>query len=435
MKKLLLILISLLVIVGVGVATMFALNICPPKGPWPMPPWCKATFVINQYEVQTNASSLSQIKVVNMYDTWGRNYNMGMVETTQANLNSSFDRVKSLGAQEVFVHDFDRAVYEGEFNYKSTNYKFEDEIFANDMRDRGISKEEIKNLVDSAHERGMKLAIKRNLSFVNIGNFILSGIKGNISKDVQSNYEEFNSGHTEEWIRDFFAKWQARLVEKGKMYQEAGVDIMSVSMQFQNPTFAGHEELANSLWKNLIVELRKNFKGQIMVDLDVYGLTDGNNGKENWQKYDYYKDADIIEVRVYKILEKYQNIASDEVDVQKEMENMVQDLDLKAKEKGVKISIFFAPSSYVSGLLKGPVEFLDILNPDIKNLITNNNEQVNAFNIFFEAVKDKKNIERVNAGNFAWDDAMDPEVKPRISISASFRNKPAEQVIKAWFNK
>lgn len=432
MKKGIFIVAGVVVFLIVIVAIMFIFSICPPKGPWPTPPWCGKDFTKYTYEVNTNPSSISQIKAVNMYDTWGRNYNMGMVETTQANIEASFERVKKLGAQEIYVHDFDRAIYDGKTDYKSTNYTFTDEIFWNDFRDQSISKDELKKLVDSAHSRGMKIGIKRNIAFVNIGNFILSGIKGNISSDVQKDYEEFNSGHSEEWIRDFFKKWQDRLVEKGKMYQEVGVDSMSISPQFQNPTFAGYEELTNQLWKDLIVELRNNFKGKVIVDLDIYGFVDGKNGNEDWKKYDYYKNADVIEVRVYKILEKYQSSSEN---AKNDIAKMIGDLDMKAKESGIKISVFFAPSSYKNGLYKGPVEFLDIRNQNIKNLEKDYEEQVKGFESFFNSVRDKSNIERINVGNFAWDDALDPEVRPKVSISAGFRNKPAENIIEAWFLK
>ena len=183
------------------------------------------------------------------------------------------------------------------------------------------------------------------------------------------------------------------------------------------------------------MEIRKEFSGQIAVDFNVYGFNDGNNAQENWRKYDFYKNAEIVEVKVYKILEKYQNLYSGEDRMQKAITKMVDDFDARAKELGIKISIFFAPSSYVGGVFAGPVEYLDVKNPEIIALQADYEEQLRVFQYFFEAVKDKENIVRLNVGNFAWDDALDPEVKPKISVSASFRNKPAENAVEMWFNK
>ncbi|MFA6428107.1 MAG: hypothetical protein WCW02_00990 [Candidatus Buchananbacteria bacterium] len=436
MKKLLLGLLSLIFLIVVIVAVMLVFKLCPPAGPWPTPPWCRGDFVVDQYQVKVSPTKLSPIKAVNMYDTWGRNYNQSMFETTQANIDRSFDRVKALGAQEVYVHDFDRAIYDDKYDPLSINYKLVDETFWNDFRDQSISQAELVKLVQSAHQRGLKLGIKRNLAFVNIGKYLWSGLSGKISSEVQKDYEAFNSSHSEAWIKDFFQKWQERLVAKGKMYQAAGVDSMTISPMFQDPTFAGQEDLANGLWKNLITELRKSFTGQIMVDLNVYGFIDGNNGAENWQKYDYYKQADIVEVRIYKILEKYQTkFGFDQSKMQTEISAMVAELDAKARAAGIRLSVFYAPSSYQNSIFAGPVEYLDVKNPAIKNLIKDYDEQARAFDYFFVAVNGKQNIVRLNAGNFAWDDALDPAVMARVSISASFRNKPAEQVVKAWFSK
>lgn len=434
MKKFLRVLFIFLTLVVLIVGAMFYWNICPPHGPWPTPPWCRSNFVIYNYDLEVAVEPLSQIKAVNMNDTWGRNYNMSMVETTQGNIDTSFDRLKAFGANEVYVHDFDRAIYVGETNYESTDYKLADETFWNDMRDESINEAELKKLVDVAHSRGMKLGIKRNLAFVNIGKFILSGLKGNISADVSSDYAKFNKSHSEEWIRDYFQKWQIRLIEKGRIYEKAGVDIMNISPTFQEPTFAGHEELANNLWKELIAELRKNFNGEIAVDFNIYGFNDGNNGTENWLKYDYYKSADIVEIKVYKVLEKYQlKNEQNNLSMQQEIESMIVDFDRKAGELGIKVSIFFAPSSYKYGIFLGPVEYLDVKNPAIFNLEKDYDAQANAFKYFFMAVKNTKNISRINVGNFAWDDAMDPEVRAKVSVSAGFRNKPAETVVKEWY--
>lgn len=435
MKKIILVIAGIIFLIILSVGAMFVFNICPPQGPWPTPPWCSAGFIKYEYEVNVVPSYLPQVRAVNMYDTWGRNYNMNMIETTQANIESSFNRAESLGSQEIYIHDFDRAVYDNGTDFKSQNYQLVDEIFLNDMRDESISANDLKILATNAHNRGMKLGVKRNLSFVNIGKYIKDGIKGDISSAVANDYKEFNAFHSEDWISNYFQKWESRMLEKGKMYQAAGVDIMSISPSFQEPTFAGHEKLANDLWKNLIAKLRTVFKGKIMVDFNIYGFLDGRNNQEDWTQYDYYKDVDIAEVKIYNILEKYWSDGGRAPEnIQKEIEKMVFDLDKKAAELGIKISLFYAPSSYENGIFNGPVEYLDFKNPTIVNLKKDYNTQALAFDYFFVAVKDKQNIERINVGNFAWDDALDPEVNPRVSVAAGFRNKAAEEVVGAWFN-
>lgn len=430
MKKVFVIIFAFILCVFLSVVVMYIFKICPPSGPWPTPPWCQAGYEVFQYEVNVMPKYLNQVKAVNMFDTWGRNYNMNMVENTRNNIVSSFDRVARLSASEIYVHDFDRAVYRDKFDFVSLSYDLVDEIFLNDMRDESMTEKDLKRIVAAAHERGLQVGIKRNIAFVNIGKYIIDGLKGGISESVVQDYNRFNQAHTEEWVRDYFAKWQNRLVEKGRLYQEVGVDIMSVSPSFQEPTFAGHETLANELWKDLLSQVRQVFKGRIAVDFNVYGLVDGRNGGEDWTKYDYYKNADIIEVKLYKILEKYQN-KSETLD--KQMERMIADIDRQAGKLGIKVSVFFAPSSYRDGIYKGPVEVLDINNVTVKSLEADYAEQVNSFDVFFKSINKTSNVVRVNVANFAWDDALDPVVKPRLSVAAGFRNKPSEQVVKAWY--
>jgi len=439
MKKIFKYLFGILGLILILTLLMSVFHICPPAGPWPTPPWCGAkSFEKIIYRIDVKAERLDQVKSVNMSDTWGRNYNMGMVETTQANIKSSFDRVRDMGTKEVFVHDFSRAVYKGDTDFKSLNYKIVNETFWNDFRDESMSKRDLSILAKEAHARGLLLGIKHNMSFVDIGKYIKEGISGSgdIDKSVAKDRDAFNESHTKEWIEDYFSKWQSRMIERATMYQKAGVDIMSVSPSFMAPSFAHNEELANTLYKNLIGEVRKVFKGKIYAEVDLYGLLDGNNRDEDWNKYDYYKDADIKEVRVYNLPTKYQTKdASNRESVKIAIEKLVKDLDAKAGEKGIKLSVFFAPSSYENAINLGPVEVLDKNNQMIKNLKVDFDGQMNSFEYMLESLKNTKNIERINVGNFAWDDALDGDVGPRISINATFRNKPSEELIKTWFSK
>lgn len=409
---------------------MFIFNICPPQGPWPMPPRCNQWFVRNQFAVKNEANKLSQIKAVNMVDTRWRNYNMSMFEDTRKNIEKSFDRVKDLGAQEVYVHDFHRALFDKGSDYTTTNYRIADETFWNDMRDQSISEKEIHKLAKSAHSKWLKLGIKHNMAFVNIGKYILKGIWWNIQNSVVEDFEKFNASHSEEWIRDYFAKWTARMVEKWAIYQKAGVDIMSISPTRMEPKFWGHETLANELQKELITQLRKVFTGEIYVEVSRYGFFENRDGNENRTKYDFYKNADIVEMRIYDLMQKFHSM-----ETRTAIKAYINELNSIAGKKWIQLSIFFAPSSYKDSMKKGSLEVLDYKSDIVKNTEADFGYQADVFNTFFKALAKANNIERINVASFARDDAMDPQVKPKISIGSTFRNKPAEEVIKQWFNK
>jgi len=430
MKKLFILIIGFLFVGIILLISMFLFKICPPVGPWPTPPWCSNNFVRHTYLVNTVAQKISQVKAVNMTDTWGRNYNMSMVENTRQNIDSSFDRIKELGAEEVYVHDFNRAIFADGADFTTTNYTVEDETFWNDMRDESMTESDIKKLAESAHSRGLKLGIKRNMSFVNIGKYISKGFSGTIQSSVEEDYKKFNSGHTEEWVKDYFKKWSARMVEKANIYQKYGVDIMSLTPTWMGPTFAGHEEFVNNLQKELIVDVRKVFKGKIHMEVSRYGLLEGVDGSEDWLKYDYYKDVDIVEIRIYDLPEIYRS-----GDIQKSISKYVADLDTVAGKKGKKISIFIAPSSYTDSMKRGVLEVLDYNSDLVKNVVSDYEYQSKVFEIFFQSLLPLQNIERINVASYSWDDALDPQIKPKLSVASTFRNKPAETLIREWFNK
>ena len=432
MKKIIFILLILAIII---LGIMFFFNVCPPKGPWPMPPWCSATFSRNVFNLKVDTKPLTQVKAVNMFDTWGRNYNFKMVENTRNNIGSSFDRVKELGAEEIYVHDFHRAVFEGESSAISMQYQIEDEIFLNDFRDESISQEDLNKLANSAHARGLLLGIKHNMHFMEMSKYLLSGLKGEIQKDVEKDYKEYQKPHTEEWVRDYFKKWQARMVEKGKMYELAGVDIMSVSPTFIDTSFVGNEKIANGLWKDLISEVRKVFTGKIHVELSMWDLVDIKNNYKNLSNFDYYKNADIVDMRFFYFPEEYRTVDVPTVQNMKVSFNkFFDDIEKFIEKNNIKLSITFSPFSYKNAINNEIFEFNDVNNKDVISKEKDWQHQADAYQAMFEDLVPKKNIERITVGGFSWDDAMDPEVKPRISVNGSPRNKIAEEVIKQWFN-
>lgn len=353
-----------------------------------------------------------------------------MFEDTRKNIEESFDRIKELGAEEVYVHDFHRAKFDKGSDYTTTNYHIADETFRNDMRDQSISAKELKKLVEAAHNRGLKLGIKHNIAFVNIGKYILKGIWGNIQSSVAEDYEKFNAAHSEEWIKDYFTKRTARMIKKWSIYQQAGVDSMSISPTRMEPKFAGEEILANELQKKLITEVRKVFTGKIYVEVSRFWFFENRDGNENRTKYDFYKDADIIEMRIYDLPERFRTM-----ETEAGITAYIHELNTIAGNKWVKLSIFLAPSSYKDSLNKWALEVLDYKSDIIKNTVADFGYQAFVFDMCFKALNDTKNIERINVASFSRDDALDSQVKPKLSIASTFRNKTAEEVIKQWFNQ
>jgi hypothetical protein len=436
-SKIILIFLIMFVLFFVIVVMMFLFTLCPPKGPWPTPPWCKQYSPVF-YEIDVKADKLSQIKGVQMSDTWGRNYNFMMEGVTWKNISDSFDRVKELGAQEVYVHDMHQVKYKGEKNFRSTDYEIVGGTFWDDLRDEEIKQKHLNKLAEEAHSKGLKIVYANNLSFVNIGKYVSSD---NIVADVGSDFFNFNQVHTEEWIKDFFKKWEQRMILKAEQLNEAGFDIMSITPTWMGPTFKQNEELANELWIQLIRTIKEEFNGNINVIIPFYGLAyeePDNREMENTAYYDYYKEADIVQINFFGLHEKYASKGTSVEDIKKAYDKFLDEIEKRAEEKDVKFSIKFSAFSAENAVNLGPngemIEYHDIKNPALSKIKTDYEHQADQYQAFFESVKDREKIERIIIGGFWWDDALDPEVKVKISLSPSPRNKPAEALIKAWFN-
>ncbi len=422
--------IAIIIILVIGI--MFVFKLCPPPGPWASPPWCvDNSFEAVTYETAHEPGNLEQVKAVNMMDTWGRNYNFNMIEATWNNIESSFDRVSKIGAEEVYVHDFHMAEYGEDSSFTSLDYELVDEIFLNDLRDESISEEHVEELARAAHDKGMKLGIKHNIAFVDIGKYMgLTDIAGSVEED----YESFNSGHTAEWVNDFFDKWTNRLIAKGKMYEAAGVDIMGITPTWMGPTYEGQEELANTRWIELIGELRKVFTGDLHVIVDRFGFKDGNSGDENWLAYNYYQLADIVELDFYNFDPSYAVPEDATVEEMKiGWQKYLNDITRRSQAEGFKLSLMTSIFSTYDGINGGIVEYYDILGSALDGVEKDWDHQADAHQAMFEALENNNSIARVMIGGYWWDDAMDPKVKPGISFSPSPRNKPAEAVIEKWF--
>ena len=433
--KIVLISLAILALIILSLSMMFLFVLCPPKGPWPSPPWCRTySPVFHEFEVQ--AQPLSQIKAVQMSDTWGKNYNFGMQGVTWKNIESSFDRIKEMGAEEVYIHDMHQVKYTGKLDLKSTNYRIVGGTFWDDLRDEEISQKHLNKLAEEAHKKGLKIGYKNNLAFVNIGDYVrYDDIAAAIEKDTR----EFKEVHTEEWVRDFFRKWEERMILKAEQLNKAGFDIMSVTPTWMGPTFRQNEELANELWKELIISVKEKFNGEVHVIIPFNGFDyeePDNPEMENTQVYDYYKEADLVQVNFFGLHERYFSEGTSVEEMREAFNNFLDELEVRAEERDVKFSIKFSAFSYENSVnFVDFVEYHDIRNPEVLAVIPDYQHQADQYQAFFQAINKRDRIERIIVGGFWWDDAMDPEVKVRISLSPSPRNKPAETAIKTWFNK
>jgi len=373
-----------------------------------------------------------------MSDTWGKNYNMAMFEDTRTNTASSFAAAAKTGASQVYVTDFQRAVFDNASAdwVTDTGYHYEGDIFANDMRDEVMTQEDMNRLAATAHAHGMKIGWKTSVHFVDIGKYIASGISGNIAGDTAKDWDRWSkTPRTSAWTRDYFTKYRAMLLEKAAMLNAAGFDEMIITPGWNTPNFHPCEKEADDLWKSTINDVKATFRGKVGVVLDTYGFMDGKNGDEDWTQYDYYTAADTCYYFLYTIPPRY--VTSQDTDqptLTREFSAYLDTLEQNAKAKNISIRLVPGIFSYKGGVIANrfDIDPLDINNPAVRAAQPDWIGQADAYDALFTAAKGREHISGIMPNGYAWDDSMDPAVPAKISIGIQYRTKPAEGVITKW---
>jgi hypothetical protein len=373
-----------------------------------------------------------------MSDTWGRNYNMMMMEDTRANIDTSFSRAAKTGASEVYVTDFQRAIFDNASAdwVTDTGYHFEGDIFANDMRDEAMTQEDMNRLAAAAHKNGMKIGWKTSVHFADMSKYVTSGISGTIAKDTAADWERWSqTPRTSAWTKDYFTKYRAMLLQKAAMLNAAGFDEMILTPGWNTPNVHPDETEANELWKSTLRDVKATFKGKVGVVLDTYGFMDGKNVNEDWTQYDYYTTADDCYYFLYAIPPKY--VTSQDTDrstLTREYGAYLDTLGQNAKTKNIRIHLVPGIFSYKRGSVANrfDIDPLDAKNPAVIAIQSDWTGQADAYDALFTAAEGRQEIAGIIPNGFSWDDSMDPDVPPKLSIGIQYRTKPAEGVITKW---
>lgn len=219
------------------------------------------------------------------------------------------------------------------------------------------------------------------------------------------------------------------------MLNEAGFDEMILTPGWNTPNFHPEEREANELWKATIRDVKAAFRGRVGVVLDTYGFMDGKNVNEDWTQYDYYAIADDCYYFLYSIPPK--SIVSQDTEIStltREYGAYLDTLGQNAKAKNIRIHLVPGIFSYKGGAVANwfDIDPLDVKNPAVIAAQPDWSGQAAAYDALFTAAEGRGEIAGIIPNGFAWDDSMDPEVPPKLSIGIQFRTKPAEGVITKW---
>ena len=368
-------------------------------------------------------------KIVFMCDTWTINYNFNFFENTRWNIDSSFKRVKELGANEVDVFSFIEA--HGDKNNFSlqevkTPYKY--------MRDAAITLSDMKNLVKSGKKYGLDVVIHYNVqadytqgvdlkALMSVG----KGIGGDdLHRKIAMGLGAYDDVKSKEWVTKWILGIETSLLNIAKNAEVAGVYGIDITPHYLVPKFTPYEDFADTRFQEIIKKIRVIYHGK------VFGNENGKFGGFT-EVPKYINELDGLYVSSPWIMTLSENASVDTIKTTQL--NNINEVMKPLNSYKPDLFIVLSQASFNKSISGTPYfEFNDYTVAKDKNYKANWQLQAKVYESFFENINGNKKFSGVAVNNYWWDDMMDPKyADPLISMSFSIRNKPAEIIVKNWW--
>jgi len=420
--------ISVLVI---ATAVMWVFKICPPEGPWPMPPWCESSPTFNKSDETSWEQPQEYLDMIQGSD-WkipdadikiATGHTLMDIYNTflfQNRFESSITSMKKNNAQWV--------VYDNYWSYHSINPPVIGpyvKLYTHSFRH--AREEEIGMMIKSTHESDMKFALMIELNFdVAKGSFTNWEEERKFWTDSAAQLEEMGkalSSPTAEvnaYWDEWFKQYTECVLSNAAIAQKYGADMLVIGKQLDGAVKEGNTQR----WKDLIVKVREVYEGPI----SYAGYT--NNYFSQFQEAGFMADLDYITIYLYNSIDirKDPSIAELKASLEKIIDTQI---DYYAEKSGKKVILMTPFQSREFGANQEWFEPADEA-PDIaQDLLI----QAKMYEALFQALEDEENVEMVWTWGYWWlenDFNRDEGSAASFEKSSSIRNKPAAEVIKRW---
>lgn len=443
-KSCLAFLLLLALLLAGAVGAMFALDFCPPEGPWPRPPWCSEGEVLDLPEVSleelANAISIGQAQdptpqpyqLPTAYEEifssgeWihephlpsgflvGHTFmDVYTNDLYNKSLASSITAMENTGANWV--------VYDNYWSYSS----FEPPAispFPQTFGFRNATREEICRMVVESHERGMNFALMLELNFdIAKGEFTT----WEENQDFWTASQQLLEGKAQDidanlpYWESWFESYGAFVLDQAAIAQECGADLFVVGKQIDG---AVKPELADH-WRELISRVREIYSGPV----SYAAFTNEHYS----QAEDFPLDAlDYIIIYLYNQISELESPTLPELVAAFEVFHDSQ-FEPLSRESGLPV-IFLTP--FQSRDFGARQEWFEPAAPapDVgEDLLI----QAKLYEALFQSLEDEDWVAGVITWGFWWRDDFNrlwEEGDASFNKSSSVRNKPAEWIIRKW---
>jgi len=383
---------------------MAIFRICPTKGPWPTPPWCviqnvnsKFSYSEQSYLANTPSTNISIkndfVFGIGMMDLWGKLCTSPFTcDNPKEDVDTSFQRLKQLNTNLVMVTDF----------YQIDRNK--DFLEVNRGGARTISQQDMKLLIDKAHENNMKFMLMTNL------------YEKEHSREVLNNHDP-----EKQELNKLFDEWKIKILNQAKKgnYDYLVINPRDITFFFDKKE---DNDYMNNKLVELIPEIRKVYSGKICLW-----------GPSSWiEDFGDNYDCLIVDEDVKNI---FRGISK--------LNNNIKLEDITKKWNDYLDTINYNPTTFVLILMPSYKKSLD--NGWIEPVgakygaeyVKDYKIQALVYEGFFEAVTNHPKISGVISYGYWWNDNLYPNTLDifRNDLSHSIRDKDAEAVFYKWANK
>ncbi len=467
MKKLLKLLGMFILFIIAAVIVMWIFKICPPQGPWPMPPWCDNSQTSEAYQQSDTAKAgITQQGSANQgtggqqskTDTTGKGTAAGdtVWQQPQEYLNMisgpgwlPADSVTKITTGHTFMDLNNTFLFKNRFaptikSMKSNNAQWA--VFDNynsyhslnppvigtytdtsEHSFRHATDAELKTMIETTHQNGLKFALMTELSFdVAQGKFTTWEENEKFWKDSQALLDKMGSGldkptseQTAYWDK-WFAEYTKFIMSNASAAQKYGADMLVIGKQIDGAVRMGNTQR----WKKLIQEVRSVYQGPI----GYAGFT--NNDYTQFQECGFISDLDSIIIYMYnavsqkenpsiaELKDSFERIIDKQADYYYEQtgKKVILLTPFQSRDYGAK-QVWFEPAAPAPGVKQ------DLL------------IQAKMYEALFQALSDEKSVEMVWTWGYWWlENDFNREQGSQASSekSSTVRNKPAAEVIKKW---
>ncbi len=421
MKKIMKIFIAITFLIVSGLFFMYFFQMCPPKGPWTLPPWCEGdAYIPYEYKpldyIQEKFEPTNKELdfIIGTFDTWGNPHiwiNLG--EKPRDHVDTTMIKIKDIGGEGVYFSDFTTF---------SKDLKVKEAITGESV----VSKEDLNYVVSEAKKNGLN----KFFLVINLGDpegpwrrYKNMSMEGTIHEKLVKNLS------IENW-KGIFESWKKFIRLESKKAEVAGVTHLIVN-PWDYRTMGYNATIRDNYYINYIKEAKKHFSGKagiIAYPSTIISLSQTVINDADFIILAWDPNGDYLGKQIFKDI--------DGNDLKSIKDSFMKWLSLpyfdKLKDKEVYLHLTIP--SYDKAVNYGWIEPGKVYGDDYK---VDYKEQAMVYEallrVLYENRDDTLNVKGLISYGYWWTDRIYPEVKIlRNDLSHSIRNKDAENVFYKW---